>query len=428
MMELLDNPHFLMRLSQRVFNRPLLMEETELNVIVGVLGARVGIRSAEVPLEARVRSTSVKRGEDSSSRGTAVIPIVGPLVHRRSGSALSGGPTTYSEIRAAFKEAANDPEIGAILLDVDSGGGEVSGVFDLADEIRRAAASKPVFAYVNESAFSAAYALASAATKVWMPRTGSVGSIGVIALHKDESARDMAEGVKYTPVYAGDAKYDFSQHAPLNDRARQGLQAMVDEVYELFTGTVARHRSMTQEAVKNTQARIYSGQAAVDMGLADEIMTFDEALERTCQAIGAGGAMHMDINEGEKVMATENSGGTLTMEQLQARLASLEAENSQLKQKADSAADSEARFQIFNACLAVSGLLGGVENARALADTLVKEGVSMAVAHERILKAASERQSQEEIRSSVGTESYGDVNPLDKACDALIAQMPKSLH
>ncbi len=113
------------------------------------------------------------------------------------------------------------------------------------------------------------------------------------------------------------------------------------------------------------------------------------------------------------------------MEQMAARLAALEAENDQLKQTAESSAKSDTRFAILNACLAVSQLLGGAEGARTLADSLIKEGVSMDVAHERILKAVSERQSKEEIRSSVGADTYGDVNPLDAACDALISQLKR---
>lgn len=405
-----------MRISQRIFNRPLLIEESELGIIVGVLGARMGLGEPAIRPEARARSTRKDRsGAEGAVQSTAVIPIVGPLVHRQSGSALSGGPTTYSEIRAELRAAVENPEIGSILLDIDSGGGEVSGVFDLVDEIHRAREKKPVYAYVNESAFSAAYALASAAEKIWMPRTGSVGSIGVIALHRDESAKDMAEGVKYTAIYAGDAKYDFTQHKALNDRAKRTIQAQVDEIYDLFTGTVARYRGMDQEAVRETKAGIYQGQAALDVGLADEIMTFEEALNRTFQHSARG----------EKRMATEKTEGTLTMEQLQARLSAVEAENAQLRQKADDGMNAEAKFQILNSCLAVSSLLGGAEAARALADSLVKENVSMDVAHERILKTVSERQSKEEIRSSVGADTYGDVNPLDKACDGLIAQMPR---
>lgn len=410
---LAESPHFLMRISQRIFNKPLLIEESELGVVLSVLGPRIG--GAFVAPEARVRSTRVDRKTNSESRtqSTAVIPIVGPLVHRQSGSALSGGPTTYNEIRAELRKAMDDPDVSSILFDIDSGGGEVSGAFDLADEIHQAREKKPVYAYVNEAAFSAAYLLASAAKKVWMPRTGSVGSIGVIALHRDESAKDMAEGIKYTPIFAGDAKYDFTQHGPLNDRAKETIQGQVNEIYSLFVDTVARSRGMEQESVRDTRARIFQGQDAIKRGLVDEILTFEEALERTFS------------RKGSMQMATENKENPVTMEQMAARLAALEAENDQLKQTAESSAKSDTRFAILNACLAVSQLLGGAEGARTLADSLIKEGVSMDVAHERILKAVSERQSKEEIRSSVGADTYGDVNPLDAACDALISQLKR---
>jgi ClpP class serine protease len=132
--------------------------------------------------------------------------------------------------------------VRAILLDVDSPGGETGGVFDLADRIRAASRVKPVWAVANDMAFSAAYALASAAERVFVSRTSGVGSIGVIALHADQSAKDEQDGVRYTTVFAGARKNDLNPHAPLSDEAFAGLEAEVNRVYDLFVGTVAQHR------------------------------------------------------------------------------------------------------------------------------------------------------------------------------------------
>ena len=141
--------------------------------------------------------------------------------------------------------ARDDPEVKAILLDIDSPGGESGGVFDLADRIRAATLVKPVWAVANDMAFSAAYALASAAQKVYVSRTGGVGSIGVIAIHVDQSLRDAQEGLHFTAVYAGDRKNDLTPHAPLSNDAQRFLQGEVDRVYGLFVDTVARQRGLS---------------------------------------------------------------------------------------------------------------------------------------------------------------------------------------
>ena len=111
-----------------------------------------------------------------------------------------------------------------------------------------------------------------------MPRTGGLGSIGVVALHVDRSARDAMEGFRTTTVYAGARKNDFNPHETLKDGARQTLQIEVDRVYALFVDTVARNRGLTADAVRATEARLFFGEDAVRAGLADEVGTLRDAL------------------------------------------------------------------------------------------------------------------------------------------------------
>ncbi|MGD7175730.1 S49 family peptidase, partial [Ralstonia pseudosolanacearum] len=166
----------------------------------------------------------------------------------------------------------------AILLDVDSPGGESGGVFDLADRIRAAAAIKPVWAAANDMAFSAAYALACAASRVFVSRTGGVGSIGVIAMHVDQSVKDAKDGVRYTAVFAGARKNDLNPHEPITDEAQAQLQAEVSRIYRLFVATVGSYRGLSAEAVTATEAGLFFGQDAVAAGLADAVGTFEDAL------------------------------------------------------------------------------------------------------------------------------------------------------
>jgi ClpP class serine protease len=163
---------------------------------------------------------------------------------------------------------------------VDSAGGEIGGLFDLVEQIRamKATDEKPLWAVANESALSAAYAIASAADRVYVTRTGEVGSIGVVAVHIDESGADAKAGLAWTFVFAGERKVDGNGHEPLSERARTAIQADVDHIYAEFCALVAANRRLTSEAVRRSNAAIYRGELAIRAGLADRIGTLDLAI------------------------------------------------------------------------------------------------------------------------------------------------------
>jgi signal peptide peptidase SppA len=264
-------------LAARLFGVPLAIHRPKLDVILAVLGPRVGLGD----LAAAPGYTTPQRQSSATSGsppGVAVIPIHGTLVRRTVGLEAESGLTSYSGLAAQLDAAIGNPAVSAILLDIDSPGGESGGVFDLADRIRAASQIKPVWAVANDMAFSAAYALASAASRVFVSRTGGVGSIGVIAMHVDQSEKDAQDGVHYTAVFAGDRKNDLNPHEPISSEAHAFLKAEVNRIYGLFVETVARHRGIEASAVRDTEAGLFFGQAAVAMGLADAIGTFDEAL------------------------------------------------------------------------------------------------------------------------------------------------------
>jgi len=265
----------------RLFGAPLLIHRPKLDVILAVLGPRVGLSDLAAP----IGYTPPERSPGRANAKVAVVPIHGTLVRRTIGLEAESGLTSYAAIASQIDAALASPEVAAILLDVDSPGGESGGVFDLADRIRAAAQVKPVWAVANDMAFSAAYALASAATKVFVSRTGGVGSIGVIAMHVDQSEKDAQDGVRYTAVFAGDRKNDLNPHEPISDEAHAFLKAEVNRVYGLFVETVARHRGIEPSAVRDTEAGLFFGQAAVAIGLADAIGTFDVALAQLLESV-----------------------------------------------------------------------------------------------------------------------------------------------
>ena len=172
----------------------------------------------------------------------AVVSVIGTLVSRSGYLDAASGLASYADIGDAIGEAMADPSVRGVILDVDSSGGEVGGLFDLVEQIGaiKAASQKPLWAVANEGALSAAYAIASTADRLYVTRTGEVGSIGVVAVHVDESGADAKAGLAWTFVFAGERKVDGNAHEPLSERARTTIQADVDRLYAEFCALVAR--------------------------------------------------------------------------------------------------------------------------------------------------------------------------------------------
>lgn len=267
-------------LASRIFGTPLLIHPRKLDVILSVLGPRLGLAMSDdsQQLIKQLAAQAPPVNSTSLTSNIAVISVSGTLVRRAAAVDAASGLTSYAAISAQLAQAVRDPAVNAILLDIDSPGGEAGGAFDLADQIVAARQIKPIWAVANDDAFSAAYAIASAATRVYVTRTGGVGSVGVIALHVDQSQRDAMSGLRYTAVYAGDRKNDMSPHAPLSTDAAQALQAEVDRLYGLFVSTVAVNRNLSAQDVQDTEAGLYFAQDAIDAGLADVVGTLDDAL------------------------------------------------------------------------------------------------------------------------------------------------------
>jgi len=260
-------------LASRLYGTPLLLVRSKLDVILSVLGERVQWPTAKEAL-----AVPAPRANVGAAPGIALIPVYGTLVRRSLGLDAASGLTSYGQVAAMLDAALVDASITGILLDIDSPGGEAGGVFELAQRVRAANAVKPVWAVASDSAFSAAYAIASAASRIYVSQTGGVGSIGVIAMHVDQTARDAQDGYRFTAVTAGAHKNDFSPHEPLDPDAYALLQAEVDRLYGLFVDHVATMRGLEAAAVRATEAGLYFGPNAISVGLADRLGTTESAL------------------------------------------------------------------------------------------------------------------------------------------------------
>lgn len=284
----------------RVFDAPLLIARAKLDTILGVLTPR--LRGESLPFG----SKPIARDYEISN-GIAIIPVVGTLVRRTVGLEAQSGLTSYGLIGERLDAALQDSAVKGILLDIDSPGGEAGGVFDLADKIFAARKVKPIWAVANDEAFSAAYAIAAAADRIYLSRTGGVGSIGVIAVHLDQSVAEADAGLKYTAIYAGEHKNDLSPHEPLSDPARAQLQTEVDRVYELFATSVARMRGIELTAVKATEAALYFGDQSIAVGLADRIGTMGDALSDLTKKIARPSSLTTRTLKRKETPMTENT-------------------------------------------------------------------------------------------------------------------------
>ena len=276
----------LIHLASRLYGTPLLIARPKIDVILSVLGSRIGLLPQSLP-DLDMALPVPRQSVPSVQTGIAVIPVVGTLVKRAMGIEAASGLMSYDEIDDRLDAALADPQIGGILFDLDSPGGEAGGVFELAQRIRAASAIKPIWAHANDAAYSAAYAIAAACQRLTLSQTGGVGSIGVIALHVDQSVKDAKDGISYTSIYAGGHKNDFSPHEPLSPQASTVLQTEVDRLYDLFVHQVATMRSLDAAAVRATEAGVFYGDQAVAAGLADAVLPLDQVLAEFAEALAA---------------------------------------------------------------------------------------------------------------------------------------------
>lgn len=275
-------------IAARALNRPLLLEPGYASIFFAALGDRLSIDSLhatngqilsanELPaLAASYQSKAVQGRMYSVKNGVAIIPLDGTLVHKSGYVGSSSGTMGYDGVAAQLQTAIADPEVQGILLDVDSPGGEVAGVQALANSL--ANSPKPVWAHANETAASAAYWLASASSKLVLSGTAAVGSIGVLVAHADFSKKLASDGISVTLIHAGAHKVDGNPYEALPEAVRASIQSDIDSLRTLFASSVSANRKISIAQVMGTEARMFRGQDAVNQGLADAVMSFDETL------------------------------------------------------------------------------------------------------------------------------------------------------
>lgn len=208
--------------------------------------------------------------------GILTIPVKGLLLNNFS-VALGDYATGYDYIWQAVKRGMGDREVKGIVFRVESGGGMVSGNFDLVDRIYALRGQKPMQAFTEDGAYSAAYSIASVADKIVVGRSGGVGSIGVVTVHAEMSKSLEQRGVTVSIIRSKPRKMEGNAYEPLTDEAREAMQARIDAMHNEFVAIVARNRGMEEAEVDGTDAECFAPKAAIERKLADEMGNADDA-------------------------------------------------------------------------------------------------------------------------------------------------------
>lgn len=286
-------------IASRIYGVPLLIHPDKAAIIAAVLEERLDVAepSTSAPQGSRFVGTTNRQGGriamTRAASGIALITIEGTLVNRGAWLNTYSGMTSYEGIAAQVGEASADPEIKAIILDLDSPGGEATGMFSAAAAIRDARKSKRVIAVIDDMAASAAYGLASAADEIVISPTSLVGSIGVLWMHLDRSGELEKKGIHPTLIYAGARKVDGNSFGPMSERAAAETEKLVQSFYSRFLETVADGRGTrtSTQCARETEARVYIGMDAITAGLADRIGTLTGIIaELSGQAARGGGS------------------------------------------------------------------------------------------------------------------------------------------
>ena len=223
-----------------------------------------------------IRAAAARPGARRVAGEVAVLPLLG-VMSQRGGMSTAGTDAYARDVEAAAANA----DVSAIVLEIDSPGGEVYGVDEAAAAVRRAKAAKPVVAAVNSSAFSAAYYLASAASEILVTPGGEAGSVGVYAAHEDWSRAVDEMGITVTLVSAGEGKVDGNPYEPLSEEALADMKATVARYYGMFVDAVSKGRGVSAKKVREDwKARSYGAKDAVEIGMADAVGTVDDAIRR----------------------------------------------------------------------------------------------------------------------------------------------------
>lgn len=288
----------------RLFNQPLAVLPDTAAIVLGAIGQRFDVQQLFVSTEGRTlqldeleQMAADKRGEISARAGTdriakqypadRLMPVINGVAHvavrgetvAENGIGPMSGFTGYDGIVASVQSADADPAVKGILLDIDSPGGEVSGMVEAVQILMARRGTKPMRALIRGVGASAAYAIACCADEITLHELGIAGSVGCISMHADFSGSLEQDGIKVTMFASGQHKADGNPFEPLPADVIERVQAMVNTSAGRFIAHVAVARGLSVDAVTAQQAQIFMGEEAVAAGLVDKVMSWQDSMD-----------------------------------------------------------------------------------------------------------------------------------------------------
>lgn len=281
-----------------------------LAVISGIIARHIaGIDATDDEIQAALVNRQ-NLPQPTAGGSVALIRVHGVIAPRMNMLSDISGGTTFESLSGQLREAVANKSVRNIVLDIDSPGGSVQGASEFAREVMAARTKRPIIAQVQHVAASAAYWLASAATKIVASPSAHAGSIGVYTAHSDISDSLKQLGVKRTYISAGKGKVD-GLDGPLSDDGLARIQALVDGAYDRMVGDIVKGRGkgLTAEQIRNDwKAHVYAADEAKNIGMVDEIATLEQTLASLAPTAMTDSAAALDTaQEPERVTAQDRS-------------------------------------------------------------------------------------------------------------------------
>ncbi len=276
-----------------LFNQPHLVTGEYFQTVCGAVADRFGLPSIQYNGETidaerlKIRAELFNSERPDQRRrfydikdGIAIIEINGTLVHKNGYLHTSSGMTGYDGIKRRIDYAMSDPEVKGIFYIYDTPGGHVVGNFELVDYMHSLKGIKPTAALIDAQACSAGFSMASSADYRYITEHATAGSVGVLLPHISKQGQLEKEGVKVDIIHAGNHKIDGNPFQDLTKEKRAEMQATVNKIYDRFTNVTARNLGVEEKTIRETEARVYMGQEAIDVGFANELTPSFEGFDR----------------------------------------------------------------------------------------------------------------------------------------------------
>ncbi|NAW97865.1 MULTISPECIES: S49 family peptidase [unclassified Vibrio] len=330
----------------------------------------------------------------------AVITVYGALMHNIgwSGRYVTG----YDVLRNKLKYALNDPDVKGILMKFHTGGGGAMGCPDTGDLIHEVGKVKPVWTIADDMAYSAGEWLHSQGTRRLITQSGGLGSVGVVIAHVDVSKAMNDVGFKVTLIHAGDHKVDGNPYEKLPKAVQDKLQADCDSTRNKFAQAVSRGTGMSVDGVLATEAECYTGQEAVDIGFADEVVSSTTILDEFIESV--------------KSTSIVTLGNTMTQQSTAASPAPAAAATVEEQQlpaaQTDSKTAERTRIKAITSCEEAKGR-EALANHLAFDTDMSEEAAKGILANAPVVSASAEQPTQPQpdaFAQAMGTEQHPNLS------------------